>query len=134
MKKLMVVAIAFIALACITGICLAQWDVSTQATEKAPEAVVEKAAVVEVLTGNIVSIDAERNEIVIKDDATGIDRNVKVDPGMTPTLKVGEKVKVKIGEEMIVTEVVKVTEEKVGYDLKEVPKPAAEPETAEEME
>ena len=104
MKRLLVLAIALIVMAGFAGVSFAQ--------EEAPEAVVESAAVVEVLTGNIVSVNAENNEIVVKDDVTGIDRVVEVAPEVTPTLKAGEKVKVTIGEDMAATEVVKVMEKK----------------------
>ncbi len=49
----------------------------------------------EMTKGKIVSIDAVKNEIVIKQDASGSDKTFKVEPGEIALLKVGETVKIK---------------------------------------
>ncbi len=51
---------------------------------------------VEIIKGSIVSIDTQRNEIVVKDEKTNTDKTVVADPKMISTLKTGEMVKVKI--------------------------------------
>ena len=108
MKKLLVLTIALIAIGCFGSIGLAQ----EEKPELTPEATVESAAVVEVLTGSVVSIDMAKDQIVVKDEMTGIDRTVKAAPESIAMLKAGDKVKVSIGEDMIAKEVVKVPEEK----------------------
>jgi hypothetical protein len=50
----------------------------------------------EMTKGEIVSIDSVKNEIVIKEKATGTDKTLKVDPKEVAMLKVGETVKVRI--------------------------------------
>jgi len=116
MKKLLALTIALIIIGVLSGIGLAQED----EPELAPEATVESAVVIEVLTGSVVSIDAANDQIVVKDDMTGVDRTVEATPEVIAPLKVGDKVKVAIGEDMTAKEVMKVAEEK-----KVEPAPAA---------
>lgn len=47
----------------------------------------------EVVQGSIVSLNAARNEIVVKDNATGTDKTVTVHPNVMVTLKSGTVVK-----------------------------------------
>jgi hypothetical protein len=104
MKKLFAFAIMLAALAGFAGIGFAQDEVR--------EPTVDTAAVIEVLTGTVVSVDAATNAVVVKDETTGIERTVTATPAMIGTIKAGDKVKVSIGEEMEVKDIVKVTEEK----------------------
>jgi len=108
MKKLLALTIALITIGVLSGIGLAQEDES----ELAPDATVESAMVVEVLKGSLVSIDVAKDQIVVKDDMTGVDRTFTAAPEAIATLKAGDKVKVTVGEDMTAKEVVKVAEEK----------------------
>lgn len=53
----------------------------------------------EVVRGQIVSIDPSKNEIVLKDNKTATERTIPVDAKVISSLKTGEQVKVKINPE-----------------------------------
>lgn len=52
----------------------------------------------EVITGKIVAIDTVKNEIVIKENKTGIAKTITVDPKVISSLKTDEAVKVSLKE------------------------------------
>jgi hypothetical protein len=69
----------------------------------------EKATVskVQVVKGEIVTVNTAKNEVVIKDQATGKDKTITVSSNDIGTLTVGEKVRVKFNPETNVAESVK---------------------------
>jgi hypothetical protein len=87
MKKILVVLIAVVALAGFSTLGLAQSAKST--TSKVTKHVTEA------IKGKIVSIDTAKNEIVVKEDMTGVEKTIAVSPKKIAALKVGEEVKVK---------------------------------------
>ena len=46
------------------------------------------------MRGKIVAIDQAKSQVVVKDDATGMEKTMLVDPKFLLTLKMGDKVKV----------------------------------------
>jgi hypothetical protein len=83
MKKFMVIiACAFL----IAGISV---PVFAQGTKTKP------AEAVEITKGSVVSIDAAKKEMVIKDEKTGTDKAFTISEKAVTALKVGDKVRVK---------------------------------------
>ena len=82
MKKIMVILVA---LSLICGVTI----LSAQAADTA------KAKVnTEMVKGKIVSIDAAKNEMVVKENKTGTEKTIAVDPKVISSLAAGEEVKV----------------------------------------
>jgi len=84
MKKLMMVLVAGLVMISFSAVGFAAEEAKTQAPK----------AKAEVVKGEIVSIDAAKNEIVIKEKKTNAEKKVVVDPKEISTLKQGEMVKV----------------------------------------
>ena len=84
MKKILMVLVAGLVMISFSAVGFA----AEEAKAPAPKA---KA---EVVKGEIVSIDAAKNEIVIKEKKTNAEKKVVVDPKEISTLKQGEMVKV----------------------------------------
>jgi hypothetical protein len=61
----------------------------------------------EVIKGKIISIDAAKNEIVVKNNKDGVEKTIVVDPKVTPSLKTDEAVKVRVKEGTNIAESVK---------------------------
>jgi hypothetical protein len=55
------------------------------------KAVTPEAAKIEVFTGRIASIDTTKNEIVVKDDKTKVEKTIAVDAKEIGKLKVGKR-------------------------------------------
>ena len=64
----------------------------------------------EVVQGPVQSIDAAKNEIVVKDNASGADKTIIVHPKVAATLKTGAVVKVSLKPGSITADTVEVTE------------------------
>jgi len=86
-KKSIVIAVLLIALVGFTTIGLA-------ATAKGAAALKPAKISGELIQGKIVSIDKTKNEIVVKDDKTGVERTIAAKSKIIASLKVGEEVKV----------------------------------------
>ena len=84
MKKLLMVLAAGLLMISFSAVGFA----AEETTAQTPKA---KA---EVVKGEIVSIDAAKNEITIKEKKTSAEKNVVVDPKEIATLKQGDQVKV----------------------------------------
>ncbi|MCX5902131.1 MAG: hypothetical protein NTV89_01390 [Proteobacteria bacterium] len=84
MKKLMMVLVAGLVMISFSAVGFAAEEAKTQAPK----------AKAEVVKGEIVSIDAAKNEIVIKEKKTNAEKKIVVDPKEISTLKQGEMVKV----------------------------------------
>jgi hypothetical protein len=84
MKKLLMVLVAGLVMISFSAVGFAAEEAKTQ-TPKA------KA---EVVKGEIVSIDAAKNEITIKEKKTNAEKKIVVDPKEISALKQGEMVKV----------------------------------------
>ncbi|HTZ11018.1 MAG TPA: hypothetical protein VMD04_01375 [Candidatus Margulisiibacteriota bacterium] len=52
----------------------------------------------EVVRGKIISIDTAKNEIVVKENKTGTEKTIAVDPKVISSLKAGEEVKARLKE------------------------------------
>ena len=61
----------------------------------------------DIVRGKIVSIDAAKNEIVVKENKTGTEKTIKVDPTVLTSLKIDEKVRVTLKTGTNVAEKVK---------------------------
>ncbi len=86
MKKITVILGALLLMCAMSTLNLAQ---AAQATG------VKKAAVnTEIIRGKIISIDTAKNEIVVKENKTGAEKTIAVDPTVISSLKVDEDVKV----------------------------------------
>jgi len=84
MKKLMTLLIAGLVMISFSAAGFAAEEAKTQAPK----------AKAEVVKGEIVSIDAAKNEITIKEKKTNAEKKVVVDPKEISALKQGEMVKV----------------------------------------
>jgi len=84
MKKLMMVLVAGLVMISFSVVGFAAEEAKTHAPK----------AKAEVVKGEIVSIDAAKNEIVIKEKKTNAEKKIVVDPKEIATLKQGEMVKV----------------------------------------
>ncbi|PIU40964.1 MAG: hypothetical protein COS99_07820 [Candidatus Omnitrophica bacterium CG07_land_8_20_14_0_80_42_15] len=51
---------------------------------------------VDVIRGSVVAVDATKNEIIVKDSKTGVDKTILAGSNLTSSLKVGEEVKVMV--------------------------------------
>jgi uncharacterized protein YgiM (DUF1202 family) len=102
MKKLLMVLVAGLVMISFSAAGFA----AEEATAQAPKV---KA---EVVKGEIVSIDAAKNEITIKEKKTNAEKKVAVDPKEISTLKQGDKVKVILKEGTNTAEKIKVYKKK----------------------
>ena len=102
MKKLLMVLVAGLVMISFSAVGFA----AEEATSQAPKA---KA---EVVKGEIVTIDAAKNEITIKEKKTSAEKKVAVDPKEISTLKQGDKVKVILKEGTNTAEKIKVYKKK----------------------
>jgi len=60
---------------------------------------VKKAAVTaEIIRGKIISIDTAKNKIVVKENKTGTEKTIVIDPKVITTLRIDEQVKVTLKE------------------------------------
>ena len=102
MKKLLMVLVAGLVMISFSAVGFA----AEETTFQTPKA---KA---EVVKGEIVSIDAAKNEITIKEKKTSAEKKVAVDPKEISTLKQGDKVKVILKEGTNTAEKIKVYKKK----------------------
>jgi hypothetical protein len=102
MKKLLMVLVAGLVMISFSAVGFA----AEEATAQAPKV---KA---EVVKGEIVSLDAAKNEITIKEKKTNAEKKVVVDPKEISTLKQGDKVKVILKEGTNTAEKIKVYKKK----------------------
>ena len=84
MKKLMMVLVAGLVMISFSAVGFAAEEAKTQAPK----------AKAEVVKGEIVSIDAAKNEIVVKEKKANAEKKIAVDPKEISTLKQGDMVKV----------------------------------------
>ena len=70
----------------------------------------------EVVKGKVVSIDAAHGKVVIKDEVSGTDKTISVDPKTIVSLQVGEKVKARLTAGT--NNAVSVKEQKKTYESK----------------
>lgn len=84
MKKLLTIIVAGLVMISFSAAGFAAEEAKTQAPK----------AKAEVIKGEIVSIDAAKNEITIKEKKTNAEKKVVVDPKEISALKQGELVKV----------------------------------------
>lgn len=90
MKK---ITIILFALLLICGMTISSFAQVSQAASA------EKAKVTtETIRGKIISIDTVKNEIVVKENKTGIEKTITVDPKVILSLKTDEAVKVSLKE------------------------------------
>jgi hypothetical protein len=102
MKKLLMVLVAGLVMISFSAVGFAAEEAKTQAPK----------AKAEVVKGEIVSIDAAKNEITIKEKKTNAEKNVVVDPKEISILKQGDKVKVILKEGTNIAEKIKVYKKK----------------------
>jgi len=99
MKKISVILVVLLLVCAVTTFGFAQ---SSQATGT------KKAGVAtEIVRGKITSIDTGKNEIVVKENKTGTEKTIAVDPALIPSLKTDENVKVTLKSGSNVAEKVK---------------------------
>ena len=86
MKKITVILVALFLICAM----------STLSFAKTPQATAAKKAEVstEIFRGKIISIDTAKNEIAVKENKTGVEKTIIVDPKVISSLKVDEEVKV----------------------------------------
>ena len=90
MKKITIILFVLFLMCGMATLSFAQ---ATQATGA------KKAEVsVEVIRGKITSVDIAKNEIVVKENKTGTEKTIIVDPKVISSLKTGEDVKVTLKE------------------------------------
>ncbi len=88
MKKIRVIVVYLIAFICFATLSFAGGTKGTPSNTTKHKA--------EIIIGKIVSVDPVKNEIVIKEDKTGIDKTIQVRPKTISSLKIGEHVKAKL--------------------------------------
>ena len=99
MKKITVILVVLLLICAMSTLSFAQTPQST---------VAKKAAVnTEIIRGKIISIDTTKNEIVVKENKTGKEKTIAVDPKVISSLKVGENVKVTLKAESNIAEKVR---------------------------
>jgi hypothetical protein len=98
MKKLLMVLVAGLVMISFSAVGFAAEEAKTQAPK----------AKAEVVKGEIVSIDAAKNEITIKEKKTNAEKKVVVDPKEISALKQGDRVKVILKEGTNTAEKIKV--------------------------
>jgi len=99
MRKITVILTALFLVCALTVLSSAQ---TAQATgSKKP------VASSEVVRGKIISIDTVKNEIVVKENKTGTEKTIAVDPKVISTLKIEENVKVTLKSGTNVAEKIK---------------------------
>jgi hypothetical protein len=94
MKKVIVVVIVLIAFAGLISLSFAEGQPAA-ASQPAATAKAEKPKI-EVVRGEITSIDAANGQMVIKEAKSGTEKTVLADSKMMSGLKVGQNVKVKL--------------------------------------
>lgn len=86
MKKITVILVALLLICVMSPLSFAQTSQGIG---------VKKAAVnTEIIRGKIISINTEKNEIVVKENKTGTEKTIVVGPTIISSLKVDEDVKV----------------------------------------
>jgi predicted dinucleotide-binding enzyme len=86
MKKITVILVALLLICTMSPLSFAQTSQGRG---------VKKAAVnTEIIRGKIISINTAKNEIVVKENKTGTEKTIVVDPTVISSLKVDEDVKV----------------------------------------
>jgi len=99
MRKITIILVALFLICGMTTLSFAQTSQSTGA---------KKAEVTtEMIKGKIISIDTAKNEIVIKENKTGTEKTIAVDPTVISSLKTDEEVKVTLKAGSNVAESVK---------------------------
>jgi len=90
MKKITVILVALLLICAMSTLSFAQTSQGTGA----------KKAVVntEIIRGKIISIDTAKNEIVVKENKTGTEKAISIDPKVIATLKIDDQVKVTLKE------------------------------------
>jgi len=96
MKKLMAISLVMFLVAGVSIPGFAQ----TAAVKKTEPAV-------DIVRGTVASVDAAKNEIVVKENKTGESKTIMVDPSIIPTLKAEDHVKVTLKAGTNVAESVK---------------------------
>jgi len=99
MKKITIILVALLLICAMSKLSFAQ---KSQATG-AKKAVVNT----ESIKGKITSIDTAKNEIVVKENKTGTEKTITVDPKVMASLKTDEDVKVTLKTGSNVAEQVK---------------------------
>lgn len=90
MKKIIVILFALLLICGMSALSFAQTSQATGA---------KKAAVnTEIIRGKIISIDTAKNEIVVKENKTDIEKTITVDPKVIASLKTNEAVKVTLNK------------------------------------
>jgi len=102
MKKLLVLLVAGLVVISFSAAGFAAEEAKTQAPKVKAE----------VVKGVIISIDAAKNEITIKEKKTNAEKSVVVDPKEISTLKQGDRVKVILKEGTNTAEKIKVSKAK----------------------
>jgi hypothetical protein len=99
MKKITVILLALLLICTMSKLSFAQKSQTTGA---------KKAAVnTEIIRGKIISIDTTKNEIVVRENKTGTEKTITVDPKVIASLKTDEDVKVMLKAGSNVAEQVK---------------------------
>lgn len=99
MKKITVILVALLLICSMSTLSFAQTS---------PVKTAKKAKVsTEIIRGKIVSIDSAKNEIVIKDNKTGLEKSILVNAKEVGSLKVGEELKVTLKSGTNIAESVK---------------------------
>ena len=99
MKKITVILVALLLICAMSPLSFAQTSQGRG---------VKKAAVnTEIIRGKIISINTAKNEIVVKENKTGTEKTIAVDPAVIPSLKTDENVKVTLRAGSNVAEKVK---------------------------
>lgn len=86
MRKTTILLVSLLLLCSFSGLSFAQ-KVQGKSAKKAESSI-------EVIRGKIVSIDTTKNEVVIRNEKTGIEKTVSVSPTIISSLKTDEQAKV----------------------------------------
>jgi hypothetical protein len=99
MKKITVILLTFVFVCGLSAISFAQTAPGKTETKPTVKS--------EYVRGKIVSIDTTKNEIVVKNNKSQVEKTIAVDPKDIPSLKVDENVKIKVKEGSNVAESIK---------------------------
>ncbi len=97
MKK---IALFFVVLAALYCLCAASYAVDTKNIKNSEPSI-------EIVSGKIVSITTEKNEITVKDMKSGTDKIIVIDAKTIPSLKIDEEVIVEIKQGSNIAESIK---------------------------
>ena len=86
MKKISVILVVLLLVCAVATLSFAQPPQATGAKKA--------EAATEIVRGKIISIDTVKNEIVVKENKTGTEKTIAVDPAVISSLKTDENVKV----------------------------------------